>query len=142
MVYSKQTWTDGSGGGTPLSAARLTVMENGIEAADLHVRPGAGSPEGTIVAPVGELWTNTTDGVLFTKQTGTGNTGWVVVTSTTTGLASVTVADLPAGSVLNVAESGGAYTRPTARTDLTVIFTGVSDPGAAALDGDKWDRLP
>ena len=28
-------------------------------------------------------------------------------------------------------------TRPTARTDIMVIFTG-ADPGAAALEGDLW----
>jgi hypothetical protein len=28
--YVKQTWTDGSGGGTPLSAARMGFMETGI----------------------------------------------------------------------------------------------------------------
>ena len=33
MTYSKQTWANGSAGGTPLSAARLNVMEGGIEAA-------------------------------------------------------------------------------------------------------------
>lgn len=33
MAYTPQTWTDGSLA-TPLSAARLTVMENGIEDAD------------------------------------------------------------------------------------------------------------
>lgn len=30
MAYSEQTWTDGAGGGTPISAARLTHMETGI----------------------------------------------------------------------------------------------------------------
>lgn len=33
MVYTKQSWTDGSGGGTPLSASRLNYIEDGIEAA-------------------------------------------------------------------------------------------------------------
>ena len=33
MAYTPQTWTDGSAGNTPISAARLTVMENGIAAA-------------------------------------------------------------------------------------------------------------
>jgi hypothetical protein len=28
--YVKQTWTDGSGGGTPLSAARMGVIETGV----------------------------------------------------------------------------------------------------------------
>lgn len=37
MAYSPQTWTDGSAGGTPLSAARLTVMETGIEDADTRL---------------------------------------------------------------------------------------------------------
>lgn len=30
IPYVKQTWTDGSGGATPVSAARLAVMEQGI----------------------------------------------------------------------------------------------------------------
>src|SRR5262245_23863489 len=30
IPYTKQTWTDGSGGGTPISAARLGVLEEGI----------------------------------------------------------------------------------------------------------------
>lgn len=32
MAYSKQTWADGPGGGTPITAARLAHIENGIEA--------------------------------------------------------------------------------------------------------------
>lgn len=53
----------------------------------------------------------------------------------------VNVENIPPGSTVNVKEVGGAYTRPTARTDICVIFTGVSDPGSVAIDGDKWDRL-
>lgn len=30
IPYAKQTWADGSGGGTPVSAARLAVLEEGI----------------------------------------------------------------------------------------------------------------
>ena len=33
--YAPQTWTNGAGGGTPLSAARLTVVENGIREASM-----------------------------------------------------------------------------------------------------------
>jgi hypothetical protein len=33
MTYNKQTWVDGVGGNTPINAARLNVMENGISAA-------------------------------------------------------------------------------------------------------------
>lgn len=44
------------------------------------------------------------------------------------------IADLPSGSV--VATSTG--TRPTARSDITVIWKGATDPGASALSGDIW----
>ncbi len=37
---------------------------------------GAGSPEGAVTAPVGSRYTNTTNGTLWTKTSGTGNTGW------------------------------------------------------------------
>jgi hypothetical protein len=33
VPYSKQSWADGSGGGTPLNAARLSYIEDGIEQA-------------------------------------------------------------------------------------------------------------
>lgn len=137
MVYTPQTWVNALAGGTPLSAARLNVMEAGIAAADLHVRTYAGTPEGNVTAPVGELCTNTVTGKLYLKATGVGNTGWVLAGS----LSAVTIADLPAGSVIHVAESGGAYVRPTARTDVCVIFTGTVDPVAVALNGDKWDKI-
>lgn len=37
-AYVQQTWVDGSGGGTPISAARLGVMEQGIYDST-HLRP-------------------------------------------------------------------------------------------------------
>ena len=93
MTYSKTAWVNGSIGGTPMSAANLNKMEDGIEAAHLAI-------------------------------------------------AVLEAADgLPAGSVMFANESSGTYVRPTARTDICVIFTGVVDPGATALEGDKWDRL-
>lgn len=62
------------------------------------------------------------------------NTTWI-----TTQIGSL--ANAPAGTMVNVNESGGAYTRPTARTDICVVFTGTSDPASVALPGDKWDRI-
>lgn len=46
----------------------------------------------------------------------------------------VTIADLPSGSVIYSATT----TRPTARTDIMVIFTSATDPGSNALTGDRW----
>lgn len=41
------------------------------------IRAGAGSPEGSITAPIGSIYTNSTNGDLYRKTSGTGNTGWV-----------------------------------------------------------------
>lgn len=47
MAYTKQTWADGPSGATPVSAARLAYIENGIEQA--HVLATNGNPSGAIV---------------------------------------------------------------------------------------------
>lgn len=36
--YTPQSWADGQAGGTPITAARLTNMENGIDAVDAAVQ--------------------------------------------------------------------------------------------------------
>jgi hypothetical protein len=46
------------------------------------VSSGAGSPEGVKIAPVGSLYIDkngTTPNILYQKQTGAGNTGWVAI---------------------------------------------------------------
>ena len=48
--------------------------------ATVFVTSGTGSPEGSVTAPVGSLWTRTDGGAsttLYIKESGTGNTGWV-----------------------------------------------------------------
>jgi len=40
----------------------------------------AGSPESVVAAPVGSICTDTANGVAYMKKTGTGNTGWKLVT--------------------------------------------------------------
>lgn len=41
MAYSKQSWINGPGGGTPMSASRLNHMEDGIAAAETVANKGA-----------------------------------------------------------------------------------------------------
>lgn len=46
----------------------------------VRVLTGAGSPEGSVTAPVGSLYTRTDGGAgttLYVKESGSGNTGWV-----------------------------------------------------------------
>lgn len=45
------------------------------------IRKNAGTPESAVTAPVGAICHDTTNGVLYIKATGTGNTGWVVMPS-------------------------------------------------------------
>lgn len=82
MTYEKQTWANRPDKSTPITAARLNHMEDGIElAASLVtlVRSGEGSPEGVVAAPVGTLYLNSSGSsgtTLYVKESGTGSTGW------------------------------------------------------------------
>lgn len=44
MAYTPQTWANGEGGGTPLSAERLNYIEQGI--ANVELIEGPQGPEG------------------------------------------------------------------------------------------------
>lgn len=46
-LYTKQTWVDGSAGGTPVSAARLSHIEEGVRKAAEEVTGILDSPPGT-----------------------------------------------------------------------------------------------
>jgi hypothetical protein len=58
------------------SSLRVT---NSLQVGAVSWTSGTGSPEGIIVAPVGSLYTRTDGGgpVLYVKETGSGETGWV-----------------------------------------------------------------
>jgi len=43
------------------------------------IRKNAGSPEGSVTAPVGAVCQDTTNGIFYVKTVGTGNTGWAAV---------------------------------------------------------------
>lgn len=65
MPYTKQTWSDGQAGGTPLSAARLNNMETGIDQAHDLYDLGVGAT-GTARVDMSESTTSTTYTVLTT----------------------------------------------------------------------------
>lgn len=47
----------------------------------------------------------------------------------------------PTSGLVPVYEINGAYTRPDTSTKVSYIFTGYSDPGAVALENDRWEKL-
>jgi hypothetical protein len=58
---------------------------NGIEFANgIYYTYGASSPEGVLTAPVGSVYVDTTNGIIYSKISGTGNTGWSATASLTT----------------------------------------------------------
>ena len=46
---------------------------------DIVLEYGASTPEGAIAAPVGSVFINNTTGEIWSKETGVGNTGWVLI---------------------------------------------------------------
>ena len=55
MSYTPQAWVDGSGGGTPLSAARLNYIETGLQTAAAVADSAVASGGGTTAAAYGRV---------------------------------------------------------------------------------------
>jgi hypothetical protein len=163
---SNQDWTaiaPGGGGGLPSggnvgdliindapgsgvwasSLANLTLNSGGILSfTDATVRAGTGSPEGVVTATVGSLYSQT-DGVagmqLWTKESGTGDTGWVQVgdgaeepsfgtISFTNGQADV-VADQVDDTVTLIEGTGIDFASNAAGDQITVSATATGGDG-------------
>ena len=71
-AYGNQTWSLDPTTGT------LTLGSNLLE-----IRTGTATPEGAITSPAGSLYLRT-DGTIYRKASGTGNTGWVNMNESTT----------------------------------------------------------
>jgi hypothetical protein len=93
VTYTPQNWIDGSGGGTPLSAARLTYIEKGIQAGHA-LSPGvfaadtfdrAGGPPGNM--DTGQSW-------VVLAGTAAISSSKMVLTGTTTVVADVGTPDV------------------------------------------------
>lgn len=76
---------------------------------------GSGSPEGVVTATVGSFYSDTTNGIIYTKNSGAGNTGWDTVTSSATNYLLVT-------DTKSSGTDGGTFTNGAWRTrDLNTI---------------------
>ncbi len=110
----------------------------------------AGTPEGNITADIGTLCIDTTNGVLYIKQTDSANTGWTSVggasgavlqsvSSSTTSVVTTT-STIPADNTIpQITEGASALTVAITPADSTnVLFVetwGRSDPGATNIIG-------
>ena len=66
-------------------------------------RTGVGSPQGVVSAPPGTEYVDTSNGNFYVKQTGTGKTGWVLVTGAGGGGGGVTSGNGSPVGVVNAA---------------------------------------
>jgi hypothetical protein len=105
MPYTPQTWADTAAGGTPLSAARLAVMETGIANASPTAFATLTSGATVTWATAGKLLCNAElalahNATLDITGAVAGASGWLVVTQDPT--TAYTLA-LPAGTVFGQA---------------------------------------
>lgn len=128
MAYNPQAWNDGSGGGTPLSAARLDYMEEGIRAAAAAADAAGG---GSITAA--DITDSTTTGrnvLTAASQSaarsaiGAGTSSLTIGTTGTTAAAGndsrITGAAQRTGTVGFVQWNGNSW--PSTRPDFGSIF--------------------
>lgn len=73
-MYTDTTHADSAHG------ADHTAVHTALTGVATYIFTYAGSPESAQAAPVGSLCLDTTNGVAYIKKTGTGNTGWKLVT--------------------------------------------------------------
>lgn len=135
MPYSPQTWSDGSGGGTPLSAARLTHIETGVEDADTRLTAVEAGKLDTSTAP--ELIRDTMASALVagSNVTITPNDGADTITIAATGGGG------GGGSVNSVTAANGTITIAGTAADPTVA---VGDIPASDVTSGTFDiaRIP
>lgn len=99
----------------------------------LMLRRNAGTPESSVSAPVGAICHDTTNGDLYVKETGTGNTGWVKLVKATSG---ITVID--AGDDLSTSRPTGVGVVYWVFDDPTVDAGASGENIVNGQDGDLW----
>lgn len=123
------------------------------------IRSNAGSPESVVTAPVGAICHDTTNGIIYVKETGTGNTGWTAIGASLSSLgitASATELNYSAGvtsaiqtqldgktSKSTLTTKGDIYAASAASTPARVAVgsnTNVLVADSSATAGVSWQR--
>ncbi len=148
------------GHSTPASVAAAISVHNALAGAhDIYF--GSGSPESAVVAGIGSLYRDITNGLTWEKRTGTGNTGWkrvgmaikslqrgTITITGTTATATITTVD-PAKSELRhtgSSSSGGAdhpgmlgYLTLTNATTITATRGGGTGTLVIGFELTEWE---
>ena len=127
MAYTPQTWTNGAAGGTPLSAARLAVIEAGLVAA-AAAADGAGSavPLAQKAAANGVASLDA-GGLVPAAQLPATTAGGVTSVNTRTGVVVLAAADVGLGSVNNTTDAAKPVSTAQAAADAAVQSAAATD---------------
>jgi len=118
--------------------------------AGVSVGSGTGSPEGSVAAPAGSVYTDkavTTGAALWVKISGTGNTGWRVAfgdtywigVSTWDAAGVVTGLALAADAAPKAGQAGGIYLRRTGDTVWLRIQNLSTTPASGTIFASGWN---
>jgi hypothetical protein len=156
MAYIPEGWADGIAGGTPLQAARLVYMENGIQAAAAtadNAQSTASIANTAVanalsVANAAQSTANANASAITTKadttyvDTQDNALGGRITVLEARPLTTPTLDNLPAGTTITVAKDAttGWPARPTSRTDIVVAWKG-QDPSPAIVSSGTGGML-
>jgi hypothetical protein len=105
-----------------------TTLPSQLIVGTTTITPFSGTPEGNLSAPVGSQVNDITTGNIYTKTSGTGNTGWAIVS----GGGAVTLGNTLLQQLLQLPQSGGTATVIPAATATNAGVMAAADK--VALD--------
>lgn len=134
---------------TKLNSILRQISQNiSSDGESVKVYQGVGTPEASVAAGVGSLYMRTDGGAdtsVYRKETGSGNTGWVAVTSPASlplslanGGTGVALVDPGADRILFWDDSAGQFTFLTVSTGLTISTTTLTSSVPAYTAGDYY----
>lgn len=155
-ILAMQNWQGGVG--SLGAAAAAIAFTYAVSVAGAQVIGGTGDPDGAVTAPVGSLFLRTDGGAgttIYTKESGTGNTGWVAVSGGGGGASALAavlaVGNTTGGTDISVTTGDKVIapaeltlewaTKMTLATTLGAsadVFTGGSDPSASEGAGSIY----
>lgn len=95
---------------------------------------GSGTPNGVLTAEIGQIYTDTANGNVWIKTSGTGNTGWILAAPSATGTITVTSGN---ATLTHAGISTNSYAVLTAATGTapSAPYTFAAGTGNATITG-------
>lgn len=129
MAYSKQTWVNGADGATPISAARLGYIEDGIEAAHTAAAAAASTVHTHVSADITDATASATASTLV-KRDGSGDTavGYLSLTGTSPASGQAVRKDYVDGGLATKSDTGHTHSyAPLSHTHTSAEVTDLTE---------------